>query len=363
MSELFRRRILVIAPGRRGRGGIDSVVRLHDRTALWRNNCVLLSTFDDRGTARKIWAAIRAYVAAPLAIARARLVHIHLAGETSLLRKLPFIALAAACNRPVILHVHALGEESLFTKTPRWAWRFVFGRASRVIALSSAWSAIIRQHTGHSGVVVIPNPVRQFFPAERSAEGTQRVLYVGKLEPRKGFDTLIAAAAIALRTCPTLEFWFAGHGNIAEAQALASQYGISKHVCFFGWLSAQQVEHIYQDAHIFCLPSFNEGVPMAMLEAMSHGLPVICTPVGGIPDVVSHGVNGLLVTPGDTEGIAASIVQLIQQPALATSLAACGRSTVNSLCALELVSEQLEALYQDVGADTVHIAQGALRDA
>jgi len=349
--------VLVIAPGHGGRGGIDSVVRLHGCTDLWQDTCSMLSTYDDRGACYKIWAALRAYITAPLAIARAQIVHIHLAGETSFLRKLPLLGLSAALGKPIILHVHAHGEESLFRKTPHWAWRFAFRKAQRVIALSPSWAAIIRRHTQHPGVVVVPNPVKRFPPAARDAGLPPRILYVGKLELRKGFDTLIAAAAIVLRSRPDAEFWFSGHGDLPGAEALARTLGISDRVHLLGWLNSEQLEEIYDLAHIFCLPSHNEGVPMSVLEAMSHGLPVVCTPVGGIPDVVAHEFNGLFVTPGDVKGVAAAILRLLQQPGLASSLASSGRSTVQAICSIDVVTGQLKTIYQEL---TANVSKGAI---
>jgi glycosyltransferase involved in cell wall biosynthesis len=346
------RQVLVVAPGRNGRGGIDSVVRLHQSTHMWDGMCTILSTYDDRSSLKKIWAAVKAYTHAPFALLNVQIVHIHLAGQISLLRKLPIQALANVLHKRVILHIHAASEESLFQKTPRWAWKFAFDNADRVIALSPSWAEIIRRNTEHSNIIVLPNPVKMFSSAPRKVGLSPRVLYVGKLESRKGFDTLIAAAAIVLRDFPKAEFWFAGHGELKEASEQASQLGISSQVRLLGWVSAEELERIYDHVDLFCLPSHNEGVPMSVLEAMSHGLPVICTPVGGIPDVVKDGSNGMFVEPGNADSIANMILRLLREPELAASLADAGHKTVQDTCKLELVVNQLEAIYLDLGATT-----------
>lgn len=351
------RQVLVVAPGRNGRGGIDSVVRLHQSTRVWGEMCNILSTYDDRSSWRKVWAALKAYAQSPFALLRVHIVHFHLAGEISLLRKLPILVLAGALRKRVIIHVHAASEESLFKKTPHWAWTLAFRCADRVIALSPSWAEIIRRNTEHANVVVLPNPVKIFSPASRNS-GRPRVLYVGKLEARKGFDTLIDAAAIVLREFPHVEFWFAGHGNLEEARAQADRLGAFGQVRLLGWVSANELEEVYDQVDLFCLPSFNEGVPMSVLEAMSHGLPVICTPVGGIPDVVEDGTNGLFVEPGNPVSIADAILRLLSDPELATSLARAGRKTVQESCKLEVVANKLEAIYQDLGATATTVAVG-----
>jgi polysaccharide biosynthesis protein VpsI len=343
-------RVLVVAPGRNGRGGIDSVVRLHQSMRMWAM-CDMLSTYDDRSAPRKIWAALKAYVQSPFALFQASIVHIHLAGQISLLRKLPLLALATCLRRRVIIHVHAASEESLFEKTPRWAWKFVLHSADCVIALSPSWAEIITRNAKHARVVVVPNPVKMFLPSSRKAETMQRVLYVGKLEPRKGFDTLIAAAAIVLRSHPQVEFWFAGHGNLKDAREQAESLGIGDHVRLLGWISASELEAVYDQVDLFCLPSYNEGVPMSVLEAMSHGLPVICTRVGGLPDVINDGNNGAFVEPGNAESIANAVLHLLHNPEFAASLGQAGRKTVQETCSLEIVADRLESIYRNLDAN------------
>jgi polysaccharide biosynthesis protein VpsI len=348
------RQVLVVAPGRNGRGGIDSVVRLHQGTRMW-EMCDMLSTYDDRSALRKIWAASKAYIQSPFALIRVQIVHVHLAGQISLLRKLPILALAAVLRKNVIIHVHAASEDSLFRKTPRWAWRFAFSCADRVIVLSPSWAEIVRRNVNHPHIVVVPNPVKMFSATLRSKHHSPRVLYAGKLESRKGFDSLIAAAAIVLREQPDVEFWFAGNGELTRAKEQAESLGVSQQVRLLGWVSADDLEEIYDQVDLFCLPSHNEGVPMSVLEAMSHGLPVICTPVGGLPDVIKDGSNGIFVEPGNAQSIARGILHLLHNPELATSLARAGRKTVRETCNLELVAGHLEAIYQDLGATSTTV--------
>ncbi|WP_158615460.1 glycosyltransferase family 4 protein [Acidipila sp. EB88] len=353
--------VLVIAPGHGGRGGIDSVVRMHQTTETWRRmRCRLFPTYDDRNAVRKVRAAINAYLRAPRALSSATLVHLHLAGEISLLRKLPLILMAKLMRKPLILHVHAGSEESLFQKTPAWAWKCAFNAADRVIALSPAWAAILRRHLPRTEIVVIPNPVR--IAPEPPPQGAEhcRVLFAGKLEARKGFLTLLDAAAVVLAEHPSVEFWFAGHGALPEARAHAAKLGIASQVHLLGWVDHTHLAELYAQASIFCLPSHNEGVPMALLEAMSHSLPVITTPVGGIPDVVTSEYNGLLVPPGDAEALATALIRLLRSPVFAYSLAENGRRTVEAQCSIAETDHALGALYAslDVRRQTATAAGG-----
>jgi glycosyltransferase involved in cell wall biosynthesis len=364
MKEITNPRVLVVAPGHRGRGGIDSVVRLYQDTLMWNEmSCHMLSTYDDRNTRRKIFAAIKGYLSAPAALIHVDIVHVHLAGEISLLRKIPILVMAKVLRRRVIIHVHACSEESLFIKTPRWAWKFVLKNADRVIALSSSWERCIKLHASDAHVVVIPNPVRSFPLAATQRDNiSPRILYVGKLEARKGYDTLIAAAAIVLNKFPRAEFWLAGHGELDAARRQAEHYGISSNVRLLGWVTGVELERIYEMVNIFCLPSHNEGVPMSMLEAMSHSLPVICTAVGGVPDVIENEYSGLLVEPGNAESVASGILRLLQEPKRAALIAEFGYRKVSEMCSIDIVATQISEIYRDLAKPTLGTLIGVDND-
>ncbi len=345
--------LLVIGPGPQGRGGIGSVIRMHQKTAAWRRmNAQLLSTYDDRSTAHKVYSALRAYFLAPFRIMAADLVHIHLAAQISLMRKLPFVWVARVLHKPIVVHVHAATEETLFVETPRLAVRFVFQSATRVVALSQSWAALIRKHIPSAQVVVVPNPVMRYNPAAEQAAhvagSAPVILAVGKLDARKGYRDLLAAAVEVLREFPSAQFWFAGHGEVEEARAVAMQLGIAASVRLLGWVDSQALESIYRQSSMLVLASYGEGVPMSVIEAMSHAVPVVCTPVGGVPEWVIDGQNGLLLHPGDVPALTAQILRLLREPALARSLGAAGLATVQERCTVEMVSDDLEALYAEV---------------
>jgi len=116
-----------------------------------------------------------------------------------------------------------------------------------------------------------------------------------------------------------------------------------------GWLNAEQMAGELRRASIFALPSHNEGVPIALLEAMSHSLPVITTPVGGIPEVVESGRNGILVKPGDVDAIEVALEKLLQSSAERQRLGAAARATIAERYSLDSVVERLAGLYRFFG--------------
>lgn len=343
-------KVLVVAPAGGIRGGIDSVVSAHTISPMWReNHCELIKTYANGNSLSKVFAALKGYVTALFKIPSARLIHVHLAAEISLLRKLPFIAMAKLYRKPVILHLHAASPESLFDDTPSWAVRVAMLSPDRVVALSPAWAKSIQDRFPTAKVTVVSNPAMA--PA-RPVDVDSRepvVLFVGKLEERKGYSDLIHAAKKVLAVVPEARFKLAGNGEVRKARQLAKALSISHAVECLGWIGKDQLSDLLNEGAVFCLPTYNEGVPMAMLEAMSHGLPVLTTPVGGIPDLIESYTNGILFTPGDVQSLAYEITNLLQnKEGLRSSLGQAGRTTVMRLCGLEQVGRQLSDIYEQV---------------
>lgn len=342
-------RVLVVAPATTARGGIASVVRLHTKMSVWREmNCRMFVTFVDGSAAKKIGVAALAYARAPFAIRGSDIVHIHLAGQNSLLRKLPIVAVARLFRKPLIVHMHAHSTDSMFEKTPGWAVRYVLGGADRIIALSESWASQIRKRMPDAEVEVIPNPIQSGLKDDDMRPRESAILFAGKLEPRKGYDVLLDAAPAILAKHPDVEFWFAGHGELDRAAAKAKQLGITSSVRLLGWTKDEALGELYRKARVFCLPSYNEGVPMAVLEAMANGAPVVCTPVGGLPQLIVDGHNGLFCTAGDPRSIADKITLLLENSALADNIATEGMRTVERSNGLEFIERKLRNLWLSI---------------
>jgi glycosyltransferase involved in cell wall biosynthesis len=334
-------------------GGIASVMRVHASTDLWGlAKCRLLCTYSERSSFSKIISALRAYFLSPFLIYRSTLVHIHLAAQKSMIRKLPIVLLTKLMRRPYIVHLHAGSESSLFEETPAWLMRLTFLLSYRVIVLSESWSSSIKQHLPYTRTTVIYNPIAMpTLSGPREANSKTVILFAGKLEMRKGYRDLLDAAAIVLKDFPDIEIRLAGHGEIEQAKQQVRNLGIEKSVTFTGWATPNQMKEHFRAASIFCLPSYHEGLPMAVLEAMSYSLPVVATPVGGLPEVLSDGWNGLFAQAGNVESLASRLLLLLREPALGAVLGINASETIARVCGLNRIERELENLYCEVDAE------------
>jgi glycosyltransferase involved in cell wall biosynthesis len=178
-----------------------------------------------------------------------------------------------------------------------------------------------------------------------------RVLFVGGNMQRKGLPNLIEAAPAVLDQYPETEFWIAGRDKAeATMRSLCDQAGISQHFHFLGWQSQEDLLKIYSQADIFVMPSLIEAFGVVFLEAMAAGLPVIGTRVGGIPEIIEDGRNGLLVEAGDVPAMGKAIISIMGDQGLRERLRQAGIMTAQSFD-IKNMMECTYRIYADVLRD------------
>jgi glycosyltransferase involved in cell wall biosynthesis len=220
--------------------------------------------------------------------------------------------------------------------------------AACIVTVSERWQAWMRSVTPNPRIVSIPNPVSlpQSVPVERPGA---LVAFVGRIEGAKGVFDLIEAVSEVRQTIPDVRLECAGDGDVEGALRHVAVRGLRPNAHFPGWLSPRRREELLARASVFVLPSHAEGVPMSLLEAMAAGCPVIATDVGGIPDVITHGVNGLLVPVGDRDALALALHRLLVDRDLAAELGCAARETIRRRFTTEHAIERLDQIYSGLG--------------
>jgi glycosyltransferase involved in cell wall biosynthesis len=338
--------VLVVGPGERSAGGVRSVMtalagsRLAERYEL-----LEVQTHRDGSAPAKAWTALRGFaaVAAILVCRRADLVYLHSASGASFWRKAIVAAMATAARRPYVLHVHGGGFIDFAAGSPRAGRaviRAVLRRAAAVVVLTPTWARGVGAIAGRP-TDVIPNPVtipaRLADPAARPA----RILTLARLGPAKGSEVLVRAFAAIRGRHEGAVLVLAGDGDPRAVRALAGALGVAASVHLPGWVDPQARDGLLAGGTVFTLPSRTEGLPMGMLEAMAHGLPVVMTPVGGVPDVVRDGETGRLVPVDDAPALAAALDAVLSDPAGAREMGLAGRALVDDTCRLDRVADRV----------------------
>lgn len=177
-----------------------------------------------------------------------------------------------------------------------------------------------------------------------------RVVFVASLARAtryKGLADLLRAVAVLRRRIPTIHLDVVGDGSLTpEYQRLSARLGIDGHVTFTGRLEGEALAAAYRRARVLALPTSYDSFPTVLVEAMASGRPVVTTPVGGIPSLVRHGHNGLLVEPGDGEGLVRAIEAVLTDDGLARRLGAAGGELVVGELSWERQADRTAAVFE-----------------
>ncbi|GAA1084004.1 glycosyltransferase family 4 protein [Tsukamurella spumae] len=321
-------RVLVVGPappGPASRGGMATVIGHMAAITDPGIDVRLLTTYVDAPAAQRIRVGLAGMARGTVAVARgdADVLHVHLSHGGSVLRKAPLLWAARLRGVPAVIHGHSFDFGGWMARLPRPVRTLVRAAlpADRWLVLGAGlaaeYTAALRLDPAR--VQVLYNPVPPAAPGAPAPgpDGAARVeaLALGRLGVRKGsYDLIAAITELAPAVRDRLHVTLAGDGEVAQVRAAAQALGPA--VTVRGWAGPAERDALLAAAEVFTLPSYDEGLPMALLEAMAAGLAPLTTPVGGIPEAVTDGVDGLLVPPGDVPALAAALTRLVEDPAL-----------------------------------------------
>jgi glycosyltransferase involved in cell wall biosynthesis len=287
---------------------------------------------------------------------RVDVTHIHMAFGGSAFRKLVLLRVADFFRVPTVLHLHG-SEFAVFCErlSPRLRAVLVrtMSRASRIVVIGSFWRQFLVDDLGIDAdrIAVVANGVP--LPQIPEPVGTQapcRIVYLGALGRRKGTSDLLKALASPRLQDLHWEAVIAGNGDVEAFRAEAGALGLANRVAFPGWVGPDDAQTLLASAGIFVLPSYNEGLPVAVLEAMATGICVVTTRVGAIPDLAIDGQAGFLIDPGAINDLADRLALLIGDSALRKRFGCTGRRRVESDFTIGSTARRLAALYREASS-------------
>jgi len=328
MGKDHQIRVLILAPGLHSEGGIRSVISriLPDIESRKNIEVIWLGTHRTGSLISKIVYSLGALLKSFYFLPRTDVVHVHGSIGPSLIRKSAFIWLSRLFRCHVIFHFHAtmIAFSKFFDNRGITAsyCRATLRQCKKIVVLSDSWRPVVEAALPDNEITVIYNPVMDVGRSQiRATAEVPRILYLAHLVERKGYQDLINAFAAVAKQVENARLIFCGSGDEERAREMCEQLGILNRVEFRGWISdTEKIDELARTT-IFCLPSYDEGLPMGVLEAMSFGLPIATTPVGGIPDVLKHEENALLFNPGDIDAMAEALRRLLLDSDLRQSLA------------------------------------------
>lgn len=310
-------KVLIVGSDSSVKGGITSVI---DRFLNYKWDDIdieLLPTYIEGSKIKRVlffFRAIAKYIK-KLMKNDFDIAHIHMSYKGSFYRKYLIVKMSNLFKRTTILHLHGSEFEIFYNKSNKIIKRLIrdiFECCDSVIVLGKVWESVVKEIAPKSNINIFNNAVN--IPDYRVEwnEDKINILFLGVLIKRKGIYELIEAIKVLNQEGTIkekgLNFVIGGSGPEEERiKEIISDYNLEHCVQMSGWVNGALKEKLLKKSQVFILPSYNEGLPMAILEAMSYGIPVISTNVGSIAEVVKEGITGTLIKKGNVEEIIYSI--------------------------------------------------------
>lgn len=269
--------------------------------------------------------------------------HVHGSLKGSFFRKACFLFWLKIYKIPVVYQCHAAQVDDFFSNSlKKYIVNKIFKQYDLRLCLGNCWKSNFENITGLKWNV-LHNPVATF-PFEKSQHEEFNLVFMGELSKRKGIRDLIEAFSLVKND--NAKLYVAGSGDIDGLTDFCNELGVKNRVEFLGWIDSEQKGSLLSIADVVVLPSYAEGLPISILEAMSASVAVITTPVGAIGDAITHDINGLLVPPGNIYELASAINVLGSDKAKRLELATLGKEKFDELFHEDVVAQKLLGFYE-----------------
>ena len=282
------------------------------------------------------------------------IVHIHGAKDGSIWRKF-FICFIAKkiFSKKIIFHIHAGAFDECYKRGNslyKYMCRFIVNNTEALVVLSDRWNDFFGKNFKIKRLVVIKNPVehKQLRVAEQKNDSTVVFLFLGRIADHKGiFDlvNLVITEQDSLRG--KCKFLIGGNHEVDRLKKTITEGGIGDLAEYIGWVQNDEKDRFFHMSDYFILPTYEEAMPMTILEAFSYGKPVISTYVGSIPEVVEHNRNGILFNPGDMIHLKKIIFDVINDRSKYDCMRKQAMNSANHFYP-ESIKTELEKLYSEI---------------
>lgn len=276
----------------------------------------------------------------------------------SIIRDFFFINISKVNNVHTIVFIHG------------WRWQFFdkikknpllrkffmnyLKKADRILVLSKDFKqALVELGIDEATIHITSTMVESelYLPKNKTFDKPYIVLYCGHIIKNKGSYELLDAIPTVLEHEMNLSFIFMGDGpELENLKSKTKEMGIEKYVCFTGYKSGEEKYDIFKSSHIFVLPSYTEGFPTVVLEAMAAGLPIIATPVGGLKDAIKDGKNGFLIesNPPNPDDISNMILKLLNDSNMMRQMSEFNIKEAKNKYDAKVVIKEIEKIYLEI---------------
>lgn len=333
-----------------GKGGVVTVVKTLSKYYEQFN---YIPSTNQKGKLSKLYTFSKCIILLlyNLTIKRIKIVHIHGASYGSFLRKSILILICNIFRVKIVYHIHSGAFKDFYNKHNYLGIiDKTLNSVDVLIVLSENWHKYYAAIATKPEILVLNNillPPKEI--VKHKIKYPLQAVFMGVITEAKGiFDLLSVFAKNKEIFEKKIVLTIGGVGNIEKLEKIIQEGDLKDMVVYEGWVTDK--EHLFNKSDIFILPSYYEGLPMSILEAMSYGLPVISTNVGGIGEIVHNNENGVLITPGNKTQLKEAIIEIIDNPSLISSMGTKSQEIVKSFYP-ETVIPILDEIYKQLLGD------------
>lgn len=337
----MKRNILMCGSELSVKGGMVSVIKNYLAYEKWEDyNIIYVPTHTEKNKLVVAIYFLVAYVKIVILGMRGKisLAYLHTAEKGSFFRKAIIVRTLKKMGIKTIMHHHAAEFEEFYDNLSEKGKKYVNDTLELTdinIVLSKSLVPMITRKAPNATVKVLYNAVKTY-PDKPYNENGNIVLFLGRLGKRKGaYDLLQVIAALDKKIDADIKFGLCGDGEVENVAVKVKELGIEHRISHIGWIDGEQKASILSNTIINVLPSYNEGLPMTILETMAYGIPNISTNIASIPEVLEDGVNGFLMEPGDTDALETKLEKLINDKELRRKFSNESWNLINDRFALE----------------------------
>lgn len=279
--------------------------------------------------------------------------HIHAASRGSTFRKGYYVRAIKRWRKKVIFHIHG-GEYMIFynelSESKKKKMIEILKASDMVIALSREWKDRFEKIFMIDNCVVLENGIdteRLSYAVTEASKYQKSFVCLGKLGKEKGSYDLIEAIKIAREKVPDIKLYLAGDGEIRQVKERIKDENLESNIEVTGWIDVNKKIELLKHVSTVTLPSYNEGLPMSILEGMACGKAIISSTVGAIPEIVKE-ENGILIEPGDIVTLADALIRCATDLNMITAMGRANREKVNSEFSMKVMHERLAKFYSQI---------------
>lgn len=272
--------------------------------------------------------------------------HIHMASKGSFYRKSIIIEICRLLNIKIILHTHGSEFEKFYNSSRHKKYiQKTLNKVDKLIVLSNSWKEFYSKLVDDSKIQVVYNGVKIYDKIEKNNNEVKQGLFLGRMGKRKGIYDLIDAVELLSNKNYNFKIILAGDGEIAKVKKIINDKRLQKYFEIVGWIDGKLKEKILNKTDFLILPSYNEGLPMSILEAMSQKILVISTKIGGIPEVIENEKNGILIDVGNIDELKNAIERAIVPNSDVENMKENAFETVKEKFNIENMINEIEKIY------------------